>query len=195
VGPRLALGISIVWLPLAFLTDGVTVLLLPVRLSGGERAASVIDLVSFAGLAAAVIAQPIAGLLSDRVRNRLDRRTFLAMAAIPALAGIWLIAGSAVGSVALGYLIVQVATSAMQAAQQTLIPEHVGRALRGRAAGLKAAFDIGGSFVAFLVLGALLAYNSPIFAAAAISATHRFGRRRSRVRPESGGRIPLGAPR
>ncbi len=79
--PRLALGISIVWLPLAFLTDGITVLLLPVRLSGSERAASAIGLISFAGLAAAVVAQPLAGLVSDRLRPRLDRRWFLAVTA------------------------------------------------------------------------------------------------------------------
>ncbi|HSL75821.1 MAG TPA: MFS transporter, partial [Candidatus Limnocylindrales bacterium] len=41
----------------------------------------------------------------------------------------------------------------IQAGLQTLIPEHVDAARRGRAASLKTAFDIGGAFAAFLVLG------------------------------------------
>jgi MFS family permease len=86
------------------------------------------------------------------------------------VAGIWLVAGSTVALVAFGYLVVQVAASSIQAAQQTLIPEHVERPLRGRAAGLKGAFDIGGSFLAFLVLGALLSSGDTVPAAVAVTA-------------------------
>ncbi len=160
---RTLVGVSVLWLPLAFLFDGVTVLLLPLRLGGG---ATELGLVSFVGLAAAAIIQPLAGTLGDRIRHRVDRRRFAAVAAIPVIAGLWLLVGST-GMLAavLAYLVVQVAASAVQASQQALIPEHVARAAQGRAAGLKAAFDVGGAFVAFLVLGALLASGELVAAA------------------------------
>jgi MFS family permease len=155
---RLGIGISAVWVPLAFLFDGLTVLILPVRLDGTGPEATLIGLISFVGLGAAVGVQPIAGALSDRFRNRIGRRTFMAVAAVPAVIGLWVLIGTtAIPVIALAYVIVQVSASSIQAAQQTLIPEHVPTRFRGSAAGLKTAADIGGAFVAFLVLGWLLA--------------------------------------
>lgn len=171
--PGLLLGISALWIPLAFLFDGVTVLVLPLRL-GGDAAGP--GLVSLVGLALAAAFQPLAGRLGDRLRPRLGRRSFLLAAALPALAGLWLLVGSAGVAAALaGYVLLQLAASALQAGQQTLIPEHVPAARRGRAAGLKAAFDVGGAFLAFLVLGALLAGGDLLPAAAAITAAVAIG--------------------
>ncbi len=151
---RLLLGISVLWIPLAFLFDGVTLLALPVRLGGG---ATDLGLVSFVGLGVAAGIQPVLGWLSDRWRGRVDRRVFAAGAMVPAIAGLWLLLGTT-GLVAavLGYILVQASASGVQASQQTLIPEHVGDKARGRASGLKSAFDVGGAFVAFVVLGAVL---------------------------------------
>ncbi len=152
---RLLFGVSVLWIPLAFLFDGVTVLLLPVRLSGD---ATMIGLVSFVGLGLAAALQPVAGWLSDRTRARLDRRLFIALAAAPALLGLWLLAGTTgLAAAVAGYVVLQLGGAAIQAGQQTLIPEHVDAEARGRAAGLKSAFDVGGAFVAFLVIGTLLA--------------------------------------
>jgi MFS family permease len=165
---RLLVGVSVLWIPLAFLFDGVTVLVLPLRVGGD---ATQLGLVSFVGLAVAAGLQPVAGWLSDRYRSRLDRRAFLAVAAIPTILGLWLLAGS-VGLVAatIGYLLVQVGGTAIQAAQQTLIPEHVTPAQRGRVSGLKAAFDVGGSFIAFLILGIVLASGDVLPSAVIITA-------------------------
>ena len=149
------LGISVLWIPLAFLFDGVTVLILPLRL-GGE--AATVGVVSLIGLGIAAGLQPVAGWLSDEVRDRFDRRTFLAVAAVPAVGGLWLLVGTTTLLAALvGYIVLQAAATAMQAAQQTFIPEHLERSEQGRGSGLKAAFDVGGSFLAFLLLGTLLA--------------------------------------
>ena len=153
--PRLLVGISVLWIPLAFLFDGVTVLMLPLRVGGD---ATQLGLVSFLGLAIAAGLQPVAGWASDRHRHRLDRRLFLAAAAVPAVIGLWILAGSTgLASVVVGYVLVQAGGTAVQAGQQTLIPEHVEAGTRGRASGVKVAFDVGGSFLAFLVLGSLLA--------------------------------------
>src|SRR5919107_4065623 len=69
----LLIGISVGWIPLAFLFDGVTVLMLPLRLGGS---ATDLGLVSFVGLAVGAGLQPVVGRLSDVTRNRVDRRLF-----------------------------------------------------------------------------------------------------------------------
>jgi len=164
----LLVAISVLWIPLAFLFDGVTVLLLPVRLAGDATA---LGLISFAGLAIGAVLQPVVGWLSDRWRHRLDRPVLAAAAAAPAIVGLWLLAG-ATGAIAViaGYVIVQASGAAIQANQQAFIPERVAVDLRGRASGLKTAFDIGGSFLAFVVLGALLATGEVVPAALVIAA-------------------------
>ena len=163
----LLLGVSILWVPLAFLFDGVTVLLLPVRLGGDATA---LGLVSLVGLGLAAGLQPLAGWLSDRQRERVDRRTFIAIAAVPASLALWLLAGTTgIAAAIAGYVVLQLAATAMQAAQQTLIPEHVEPSARGRASAAKAAFDVGGAFVAFLVMGLLLAYGDLRLVAVAVT--------------------------
>jgi len=165
-GAGLWIGLSVVWVPLAFLFDGVTVLVLPLRVGD----ASTLGLVSLVGLGMGAGLQPVAGWLSDRLRDRVDRRTFLAVAAVPAILGLWLLVGTTGLAAAIaGYVVIQAAASAMQAAQQTLIPEHLDRVEQGRASGLKTTFDVGGSFLAFLVLGALLASGDAVAAAAVIT--------------------------
>jgi MFS family permease len=161
------LGVSVLWIPLAFLGDGVTVLLLPLRVATD---ATTLGLVSALGLALGALLQPAIGWLSDAARDHVDRRFVTAAGTVPALAGLWLLAGSSglVAAVA-GYLLVQAAAAAMQAGQQTLIPEHVDPAAQGRAAGMKASFDVGGSFLAFALLGALLV-NGGVPAAAVLIA-------------------------
>lgn len=163
----LLLGVSVIWIPLAFLFDGVTVLLLPVRLGGDATA---LGLVSLVGLGLAAGLQPIAGWLSDRHRERIDRRLFVVVAAVPATLALWVLAGTTgVAAAIAGYVVLQLSATAMQASQQTLIPEHVNESGRGRASAAKAAFDVGGAFVAFLVLGLLLASGDLALAALAVT--------------------------
>jgi MFS family permease len=165
---RILVGISILWIPLAFVFDGVTVLVLPLRVEGG---AGVLGLVSFVGLALAAGLQPVAGWLSDRHRDRLDRRVFLVGAAIPTLLGLWILVGSTgVAAAVVGYVALQVGGTAIQAAQQTFVPEHLPATERGQAAGFKTAFDVGGAFVAFLLLGALLASGGLVPAGVLVTA-------------------------
>jgi MFS family permease len=164
---RLWFGLSVVWVPLAFLFDGVTVLVLPLRLGTDP---GTLGSVSLVGLGLAAGFQPVAGWLSDRLRDTVDRRSVLAIAAAPALFGLWLLVGTAtLAAAVLGYVLMQVAATAMQAAQQTLIPEHLDRGEQGRASGLRTTFDIGGSFLAFLILGVLLASGDLVGAATVIT--------------------------
>ena len=168
---RLAVGISVTWVALAFLGDGLSALVLPSVVAAAPDAATSLGLITFAGLGLAVIVQPIAGGLSDRLRGWADRRWYMAAAAIPTLFGLAILARSdgVVLLAGLGYLAAVLAASGIQAGLQTLIPEHVAAPRRGRAASLKTAFDIGGAFVAFLVLGWALETTGVAGAAAAIA--------------------------
>jgi len=82
------------------------------------------------------------------------RRSFIAAAALPIVVGLWLLSGPLPLAVAaLGYVIVQIGASAMQAAHQSLVPEHVETARHGRASALRTVIDLGGAFLAFSLLG------------------------------------------
>ena len=166
---RLGLGISVVWVPLAFLGDGLTTLILPSALGEGTSATA-LGLISFAGIGLGVLVQPLVGRLSDRMRDRVDRRTFMAAWLLPALAALALMAATdSIPLLAMAFLAAMLAGSSIQAAQQTLIPEHIPGRARGRAASLKTAFDIGGAFFAFLVLGWVLE-SAGVPAAVAVTA-------------------------
>lgn len=171
MGGRLAVGISVTWVALAFLGDGLSALVLPTIVASAPDAATSLGLITFVGLGLAVAAQPLAGRLSDRLRGWADRRWYMAAAAIPTLIGLAILARSdgVVWLAALGYFGAVLAASGIQAALQTLIPEHVPLRRRGRAAGLKTAFDIGGAFVAFLLLGSALE-TAGVVGAAAVTA-------------------------
>jgi MFS family permease len=170
MGWRLAVGISVMWVALAFVGDGLASLVLPALLASNADTATAIGLISFVGLGLAVAAQPIAGSLSDRWRDGLDRRWFIALLVVPTILGlVALAAARSVPAVAVAFIVVVVAASGVQAGQQTLIPEAVPSGQRGRAASLKTAFDIGGAFVAFVVLGAVLEAGG-VAAAAAVTA-------------------------
>ena len=173
MGWRLAVGVSVMWVALAFLGDGLASLVLPAILASAPDAATSIGLISLFGLGLAVLLQPIAGSASDKWRDRVGRRAFIATFAVPTVLGLALLAaigeGGSIAVVAVAFVVVTVAASGMQAGQQTLIPEYVGGDDRGHAASLKTAFDIGGAFVAFLVLGVALERGG-VGAAAAVSA-------------------------
>ncbi|MFL5668837.1 MAG: MFS transporter [Chloroflexota bacterium] len=170
MGWRLAVGVSVLWVALAFLGDGLAALVLPAILATNPDAATSIGLISFVGLGLGVVVQPIAGYLSDRWRDRVDRRWFIGLFIVPTIVGLTALAAvGTVAGVAVAFVIVLIAASGMQAGQQTLIPESVPEGQRGRAASVKTSFDIGGAFVAFLVLGAVLE-ASGVMAAAAVTA-------------------------
>jgi MFS family permease len=160
-GPRLLLGVSVFWLALSALSDGLTTLVLPRQLAdlvADERRATVLGAVTAVGLFAAMLVQPVAGAASDRLGSRWGRRGFVALGALLALAALALLgAAGTVWAIAGAYLLVQVAASVAQAGQQGYLPDLVPPDRRGTAAGLKAAMDTGGALVAFLAIGGLLA--------------------------------------
>jgi MFS family permease len=157
---RALIGVNLLWLPLSLLFDGLNSLVLPARLLevvGDERQATVLGLLTFVGLFAAMLLQPLAGALSDRLRPRFGRLPFIGLGVALTLVGLVLF-GLAAGplAIAFAYLAVQLAASAAQAGQQGLIPDLVPRPRRGAASGVKGFMDLAGATVGFLILGQLL---------------------------------------
>ena len=126
---RLLLGISIFWLALSMIFDGINSLVLPQRLLGlvdDASKATMLGLLSFVGLIVGMLVQPLAGAFSDRVRPRWGRRGSLALGVLVLLPSLALFGLSrSVLAVVVGYVLIQVAASVAQAAQQGFLPDLV----------------------------------------------------------------------
>jgi len=71
LGPLL--GISVFWLALSMLFDGMNTIVLPAYLvdqAGEDSRATTLGLVTFIGIACGMLVQPPAGEYSDRLRPR-----------------------------------------------------------------------------------------------------------------------------
>jgi MFS family permease len=172
---RLLLGISVFWLALSIVFDGINSLVLPARLLGQDSAANsatILGLLTFAGLTAGMLVQPLAGQFSDRVRHRYGRHVVVGIGLVlllAALLGLGL--ARSLAAVAAAYLAVQIAASMAQAAQQGYIPDLVSPNSRGLAAGFKGLMDTGGATLGFILLGSMLAGESIAPALVAVAAT------------------------
>ena len=169
---RLLLGISVFWLALSVLFDGINTLVLPVQigaLAGKQNQATTLGLLTFMGLLAGALIQPVAGAFSDRLRARLGRKGFIGIGLILSLLSLLLFAiNSSLMGLIVGYLAVQVSASVAQAGQQGLLPDLVETRRRGLASGFKGFMDIGGAMLGFVLLGQLLGSGRPLLAIGAI---------------------------
>ena len=157
---RLLLGISIFWLSLSMLFDGMNTLILPSRLSslvGESSQATALGLLSFLGLLTGMVIQPIAGSFSDRISPNRGRKVIIGLGVLFSLAALALFGlfPGLIGTI-LGYFAVQSAASVAQAGQQGFIPDLIPSHRRGAASGLKGFMDIGGAMLGFVLLGQLL---------------------------------------
>lgn len=171
---RLLLGISVFWLALSMIFDGINTLLLPSQLfslTNETNKATTLGLLTFVGLVIGMLVQPLAGVASDRLRPRVGRLGFLAFGVVLILAALALFgAAQSLLLLLLGFALIQVTANIAQAAQQGFIPDLVPTEWRGRAAGLKGFMDVGGALLGFVVLGQLLANEQTGLALLAIAA-------------------------
>lgn len=157
---RLLLGISVFWLALSALFDGVNTLVLPLQLgelAGQNNQATFLGLLTFVGLLVGALIQPIAGTFSDRLQPVLGRKGFIGIGLVLSVISLFIFASlqSLVGAM-IGYLAIQVSASIAQAGQQGLLPDLVSEDRRGLASGLKGFMDLTGAMLGFVILGQLL---------------------------------------
>jgi MFS family permease len=157
---RLLLGINIFWLALSFLSDGINTLVLPLQISqyaGSERQATLLGLLTLAGLLLGALVQPAAGTLSDRWKPVLGRKGTIGIGLALCLISLFLFARSThLAGFILGYILIQVSASLAQAGQQGLIPDLVDESRRGLASGLNGFMDLTGAMLGFVLLGQFL---------------------------------------
>ncbi|MGE5603589.1 MAG: MFS transporter [Nitrososphaerales archaeon] len=158
---KLLVGMSVFWLGLALLMDGLNSVVLPIQLlhvGGARPAATTLGLVTFAGLLAALVIQPMAGEWSDRMRGVWGRTGAIAVALFGILAGLFALGlGQNLVSLFVAYLIIQAAASIGRAAMAAFIPDLLPYDKTGRADALRQGMLAAGSALGFLVLGSFLA--------------------------------------
>jgi MFS family permease len=171
---RLLFGISVFWLALSVLFDGINTLVLPLQLGkigSQDNQATLLGLLTFVGLLAGALIQPIAGAFSDKLHPQLGRKGFIGIGLILSLASLIIFATfqSLIGAMA-GYLAIQISASIAQAGQQGLIPDLVAEKRRGLASGLKGFMDLTGAMLGFVLLGQLLGSGRSLPAIGVIAA-------------------------
>ncbi len=134
---KLLVGMTAFWLGLALLMDGLNSIVIPtqlIRLGGTRPAATTLGLLTFAGLLAALVIQPMAGEWSDRMRATWGRTGAIAIALFGSLAGLFaLVLGQNLVGLFVAYLIIQVAASIGRAAMSAFVPDLLPYDKTGRA--------------------------------------------------------------
>ena len=114
--------------------------LLPLQITGIDPANKVANLavVTTIGAFAAMIAQPVAGMISDRTRSRFGRRApwMVAGVLIGGLALVGMALADGIAQIAIAWTIVQVAYNFAQGPLSAILPDRVPRAARGTFAAL-----------------------------------------------------------
>lgn len=159
---RTSLGVSIGWVGISMIGDGVPALLLPHRLlDAGGGDATALGMTTLAGIGLAAAIQPFAGRWSDRA----GRSAVIGAGSAVATAGLLLLVLTPVAI--LGAILALLGASIAQAGYQPMLPDRLPARWRGRAGGLKSAFDVGGAMLGFVLLGALIGAGQPMLAAVA----------------------------
>lgn len=157
-------AVSVGWLGISMVADALPAVLVPRQLVAAGGGATELGLLTLAAIALAALVQPFAGAWSDRVGPA------------PTIgAGITLsVMGLAVllspAALLPGTVLALTGVSVAQAGYQTLLPARITPAWRGRAAGVKGLFDVGGAFLGFAIVGAVLAVGGAEYAAAVLGA-------------------------
>ncbi|MEN8613660.1 MFS transporter [Dehalogenimonas sp. THU2] len=157
--------ITILSLAFAALSQSLHGLILPLRVLDFVSEAdknTVLGAITFTGLVVAMLAQPVAGALSDSTASRWGRRKPYvlggAIAVMVLLPGIGLANGIAYLFVV--YCLMQLASNTAQGPYQGYLPELVAPNYRGRASSLKSLMEITGGALGIFLIGRLMSGHS-----------------------------------
>ncbi len=152
------LKINLMALAITALWQSLHSIILPIRILdfiAEPQKNTYLGLITFAGLMLAMLAQPLAGALSDRARFPMGRRRPFILGGAVLLILFLILFGAAPGYAVLfiAYCLMQVSSNVIQGPYQAFIPELVPANRRGLASGVKNMAEIIG--------GALLVFISP----------------------------------
>jgi MFS family permease len=175
LGWRDHIFINIYWLGLSISAGVITPVLLPYLVTlfvSHDQKNTYLALLRVAGLAVAMLVQPLAGMYSDRSTHRWGRRrpfilwgTILDLVFLAIIGASVLFIGSpldqtigpllgfsaAFAVLLLGLVLLQASSNTAQGAQQGLIPDLVPDNQRGTSSGVKSLFEILPSFLAVFI--------------------------------------------
>ncbi len=158
--PRL-LALSVYWLAINYLWQGMGALVLPRLIEDMVPSANkgvALTGVSVLGALVAILVQPAAGALSDRVKLRWGRRKpFILIGTLGDCACLFglTLAGS-YGLLFLPYCALQICSNTAEGAYQGMLPDQVPEQQRGRAAGYYGIAVFVGTALGFLLTGQLI---------------------------------------
>lgn len=136
--------------------------LLPLQIAGIDEANKIgnLAIVSTLGAFCAMLAQPLAGTISDRTRSRFGRRApwMVAGVLIGGLALVGMALANGLVQIAIGWIIVQIAYNFAQGPLSAVMPDRVPRAARGTFAALSGIGLMLGA-IGGQVIGAMFAQN------------------------------------
>ncbi len=138
---KLMLSMSVANLAIFGIWGAVPGILLPLQVQGivGDHAkAGTLAIVATIGAFAAMVAQPVAGMVSDRTRSRFGRRApwMVGGALIGGLALLGMAAASTIVQIGIAWVIVQIAYNFAQGPLSAILPDRVPSAVRGTFAAL-----------------------------------------------------------
>jgi len=169
------LSLNAYWLGLSFMWNSLHVLVLPavmLQYVADSRKNTVLGLLTFAGLVLAMVIQPIAGGLSDRLNTRYGRRRpWIAAGTFGDLIFLGLMAAAGgLPMLALAYIGLQFTSNIAHGPAQGMMHDRIPPERMGVASGMKNLFDMGGLVVSSLLVGSLLTENTLGLTLAAIAA-------------------------
>lgn len=148
---RTLAGVSVGWLGISMVADGVPALLVPHQVEATGGGAGQLGLMTLVAIGLAALVQPLAGAASDRV----GRLTVTIGGVLTTVVGLALVLEPR--ALFAATILSLVGVSIVQAGYQGLLPDRVPVPLRGRGAGAKGFFDVCGAFLAFALLAGILA--------------------------------------
>lgn len=148
-----AIALSALWTPLnSILLPDLVGESAPEGLRG-----SALGLITFVGIGAAVLVQPVAGAISDAATLKDRRKPFIIPAsAVMVIALVFLAVLPGFWWLLLTYVVLQLAGNVAQAAFQALVPDLVPKDEIGEASGVKSGFGLLGTLVGLSLVGLLV---------------------------------------
>lgn len=161
VSIRELVNLNTYWLGLSFMWNSLHVLVLPAVLLEfvpDERKNTTLGMLTFTGLILAMIVQPVAGWLSDRIATRFGRRRpWIALGTLLDLIFLSLMAmAGGLPLLAATYIGLQFTSNLAHGPAQGLMHDRVPLAQMGVASGVKNLFDMLGLVASSLLIGRIL---------------------------------------
>jgi MFS family permease len=154
IGPRQQLALSAYWIALSFQGGALLGVAVPAHLLGLTRhmdKALTLGILGAAAALLAMVAQPVAGAMSDLSDARWGRRrTYLLAGALIDLVGLaGMVAATNLATLTLGLLLASLGAGISGASYQAYVPDHVPAAQYGEASGYLGAMTMIGTVVSF----------------------------------------------